>query len=165
MARTGTAGVNLVILLPGRAGPKAGMTNPNSNPSPVGSARAPALAAFLRPSGWLAAMLVLGTLALYWPARHLPFINYDDPRYVTANPPVLAGLSWDNVVWAFTTGHAENWHPVTWLSLMLDASLFGPSPAGFHVTSVLLHAVNSALLFWLLLRLPGIRCTSNPSPG
>ena len=131
------------------------MTNPNSNPTPVGSARAPALAAVRHPAAWLAVVLVLGTFTLYWPAIHLPFINYDDPLYVTANPRVLAGLSWDNMVWAFTSGHADNWHPVTWLSLMLDASLFGPSPAGFHVTSVLLHAVNSALLFWLLLRLTG----------
>jgi len=129
------------------------MTNPSSNPIPVGSASVPALAAVRCPFGWLAALLVLATLTLYWPAIHTPFINYDDPLYVTANPRVLTGLSWDNVVWAFTTGHADNWHPVTWLSLMLDASLFGPSPAGFHFTSVLLHAVNSALLFWLLLRL------------
>ena len=78
------------------------------------------------------------------------FLHYDDPDYVTENPHVLPGLTLANVKWAFTTGHAANWHPVTWLSHMLDCALFGPNPRGPHLVNVLLHAVNAVLLFLVL---------------
>ena len=98
-------------------------------------------------------LLAAATLAVYWPVVHCDFLNYDDPDYFTSNPHVLTGLTPGNVVWAFTTGHASNWHPLTWLSLMLDAQLFGKGPAGPHLTNLLFHAANAVLLFLLLRRL------------
>ena len=98
-------------------------------------------------------LLVAATLAVYWPAIYCGFLNYDDPLYFTSNPQVLTGLTPGNVVWAFTTTHASNWHPLTWLSLMLDAELFGQSPIGPHVTNVLLHVANTVLVFLLFRRI------------
>ena len=83
------------------------------------------------------------------------FVDYDDGEYVTANTHVQQGLNWASVRWAFTTGHASNWHPLTWLSHMIDVSLFGLNPAGHHATSLLLHALNAALVYGLLLRWTG----------
>lgn len=103
----------------------------------------------------LAVALALLTLALYWPATHNDFVKYDDDEYVTENRHVQSGLSWDNAAWAFTTTDVSNWHPLTWLSYMLDVELFGLDPHGFHATSVVLHALNAALLFWLLHGLTG----------
>ena len=74
---------------------------------------------------FLCLWLALATLAVYWPVRHHDFVNYDDADYASANSHVQSGLSWANVAWAFTTGHASNWHPLTWLSHMLDCQLFG----------------------------------------
>jgi tetratricopeptide (TPR) repeat protein len=104
---------------------------------------------------WLAAALALITVALYWPALHDDFIDMDDSDYVTSNPHVETGLTLRNAVWAFTTNHAGNWHPLTWLSLMLDVTLFGKTAAGMHFTNVVLHALNVALLFCLLRSLTG----------
>jgi tetratricopeptide (TPR) repeat protein len=106
--------------------------------------------------------LVLGavTLAVYWPVIHHGFINYDDPKYVVENSRVASGLSWANVAWAFQTGHASNWHPVTWLSHMLDVRLYGLDPAGHHLTSLLLHLANTLLLFAVLQRVTRARCRS-----
>jgi hypothetical protein len=78
------------------------------------------------------------------------FSNWDDPRYVSNNPRVVTGLTRENIAWAFTTFHAANWHPFTWLSLQLDAQLFGPQPWGFHLTNILIHASNAVLLCWAL---------------
>jgi Flp pilus assembly protein TadD len=84
------------------------------------------------------------------------FANYDDNDYVTENRMVKAGLSWSGARWAFTSTHAANWHPLTWLSLELDASLYGPESAwGYHITNLLLHAANVVLLFLALRRLTG----------
>ena len=81
--------------------------------------------------GWLlTGVPALVTMVLYWPATGCGFVNYDDPDYFNLNPWVQAGLTWKNVGWAFTTAHAYNWHPVTWLSLMLDVNLFGTAPPG-----------------------------------
>ena len=100
-------------------------------------------------------LLALITLAIFGPVLRCEFINYDDPMYVTANPHVLGGLSWDAVAWAFRTGHASNWHPLTWISLMLDAQLFGSTAAGSHTINLLFHAANTALLFVVLRLLTG----------
>jgi protein O-mannosyl-transferase len=78
------------------------------------------------------------------------FTNWDDPDYVAENRRVLSGLSRENAKWAFTTFHAGNWHPLTWLSLQLDAQLFETRPWGFHLTNVLLHAANTLLLYWAM---------------
>lgn len=83
------------------------------------------------------------------------FVHYDDDQYVVNNPQVLAGLSWSGARWAFTTGHASNWHPLTWLSLMADTEWCGGAARGYHATSVILHALNGALLFFVLRRWTG----------
>ena len=99
----------------------------------------------------LLALSVFAVTALvFWPASDFAFLNYDDDDYVTKNPFVGGGLTWEGVRWAFTSGHASNWHPLTWLSHMLDVELFGLDPGGHHATSVLLHALNGALCFLAL---------------
>ncbi len=101
--------------------------------------------------------LVLGliTLAVFWPALTHDFLVYDDQAYVTENPPVRAGLTWPGVVWAFTSFSVTNWHPLTWLSHMLDCQLYGLKPAGHHLTSLLLHTASTLLLFLGLSRMTG----------
>jgi len=95
-------------------------------------------------------VLALGTLALYWPVVHHEFIQLDDNLYVTANPQVQAGLTWAGVKWAFQNTMASNWHPLTWLSHMLDCQLYGLNPIGHHLTNVFFHIANVLLLFgWL----------------
>jgi len=98
----------------------------------------------------LCLLLVLATLALYNPVTRAPFLNFDDVVYVTDNPQVRAGLTWNTVVWAVHTSEAGNWHPVTWLSHALDCQIFGFNPAGPHTINVLLHAANVVLLFLIL---------------
>jgi tetratricopeptide (TPR) repeat protein len=98
-------------------------------------------------------LLGMATLAAFWPVVRNRFIDLDDLTYVVWNPAVQAGLTWKGVVWAFTTYCAGNWHPLTWLSHMLDAQLFGLNPAGHHLTSLLLHTANTLLLFFLLKRM------------
>src|SRR5216684_2673205 len=104
----------------------------------------------------LAVLLALGTAALYAPSVRNGFINYDDPDYVTRNAHVLTGLSWTNIIWAFGTENpAANWHPITWISHMLDVQWYGRDAAGHHFTNVLLHTLNVVLLFLLLARATG----------
>ena len=100
-----------------------------------------------------ALLLVLATLAVYARVASFEFINFDDPGYVSDNAHVLSGLSAENTVWAFTTTRQANWHPLTWLSLQLDATLGGATPRGFHATNVLLHVANVLLLFFLFARM------------
>jgi tetratricopeptide (TPR) repeat protein len=101
----------------------------------------------------IALLLALITLLAYWPVARDNFINYDDQVYVTENRVVQNGLTWAGVKWAFATGHASNWHPVTWLSHMLDCELFGLNAGAQHYVNVLFHTANAVLLFLLLLRL------------
>jgi tetratricopeptide (TPR) repeat protein len=102
-----------------------------------------------------ALFLALVTLAAYLPVTRYNFITYDDDAYVTANPVVQDGLTPEGLKWAFTTGHASNWHPLTWISHMTDCALFGLNPGAHHFVNILFHAANAALLFILLLRLTG----------
>jgi tetratricopeptide (TPR) repeat protein len=95
-------------------------------------------------------VLGLGTAALYWPITSHPFILYDDEQYVTANPHVTTGLSWPNFVWAFKSGEAANWHPLTWLSHQLDCSLFGVKAGAHHFVNLLFHVANTLLVFIFL---------------
>ena len=95
-------------------------------------------------------LLALATIALYNPVTHAPFLNFDDVVYVTDNPQVRAGTTWNTVVWAFHTTEVSNWHPITWLSHALDCQIFGLNPAGPHTVNVLLHAANAVLLFLIL---------------
>lgn len=97
--------------------------------------------------------LAVVTFVCYWPVRENGFIRLDDQEYLTQNPNVNAGLTWSGVAWAFATGHACNWHPLTWLSHMLDCQLFGLNPAGHHLSNLLFHVANSVLLFVLLQRM------------
>jgi hypothetical protein len=95
------------------------------------------------------------TLLVYSPMLWHGFVNYDDPDYIINNPHVQAGLTWPGIVWAFQSGEASNWHPLTWISHMADCQMFGPNPAGHHLTSLLFHTANTLLLFLLLNRLTG----------
>ncbi len=97
------------------------------------------------------ALLVVITLVVYAQTCWFGFITIDDSYYAADNPRIQLGLSAAGVTWSFTTIHDANWIPLTWLSLMLDTSLFGFRPAGYHLTNVLLHAANTALLFAALL--------------
>ncbi|MFN0009761.1 MAG: tetratricopeptide repeat protein [Planctomycetota bacterium] len=92
------------------------------------------------------------TLLAYGRVAGNEFIQLDDNEYVTQNLHVQAGLTSDGLVWAFTTGHSANWHPLTWLSHMLDCELFGLNPAGHHLTSLALHVASTVLLFRLFHR-------------
>src|SRR6202030_858627 len=75
--------------------------------------------------------------------------------YVYKNPQVFRGLTSEGIIWAFTQSHAANWHPLTWLSHMLDCQLYGLSPGGHHLTNVLLHSANAILLFLVLRQMTG----------
>ncbi len=100
--------------------------------------------------------LVLATLGTYWQVQDHPFIHYDDDGYVFENTQVRGGLSVEGLRWAFTTGAMSNWHPMTWLSHMLDVELFGPDAAGaHHRTNLILHILNALLLFLLMQAITG----------
>ncbi len=100
-------------------------------------------------------LLVLCTAAVYAQTFRHPFIPYDDNEYVYENPHVLRGLTWEGVGWALTSLRASNWHPLTWLSHMLDCELFGLRPGYHHLVNVLLHILNSLLLYLALRRMTG----------
>ena len=100
-------------------------------------------------------LLIACTLAVYWQVIDHDFLNFDDGQYVTDNAEVQSGLTLHGLQWAFTTTYTTNWHPLTWLSHMLDAELYGTNPAGHHVTGLLFHLLNTVLLFLLLKRLTG----------
>jgi tetratricopeptide (TPR) repeat protein len=102
----------------------------------------------------LLAALATVTLALYLPTVRHDFLAYDDQQYVTENPHVQSGLTVNGLVWAFGF-HASNWHPLTWISHMLDCQIFGLHPAGHHLTSALLHTANTVLLFLILSSVTG----------
>jgi tetratricopeptide (TPR) repeat protein len=103
----------------------------------------------------LAALLALLTLGVYAGVARNGFVDYDDPAYVTQNAHVRAGLTPDTAAWAFTSREESNWHPLTWLSHALDVTLFGVEPAGHHLVSAAIHALNAALLLLLLHALTG----------
>src|SRR5216684_6337774 len=114
--------------------------NPNFRPS-----RGPVANEFLfGGSLFLLVIIVFGRLV------YADFTNYDDNAYVSHNPNVQAGLTFESIRWAFSSFDCYNWHPLTWLSLQLDRTLFGPKPAGFHLTNIVLHGMNSFLLFIVL---------------
>src|SRR5579864_7915276 len=104
---------------------------------------------------WVALLLFVATLALYYPALQSGFVSYDDSDYVTANFQVRQGLNQHSVAWAFHSTAEANWHPLTWLSHMVDVQLFGLRPAGHHAQSIVWHAFNVVVLFLLLARATG----------
>lgn len=105
----------------------------------------------------LFAALTLAALVIisFWPVSNASFVHFDDPDYASQNPRVLSGLTFAGVRWAFTTFHAGNWHPLTWISLMADVQLLGPDPAVFHLGNLLWHAANTVLVFFVLRALTG----------
>lgn len=104
---------------------------------------------------FIAIALVFGCIVIYFQVSGFQFINFDDNVYVYNNQPVLGGLSWENLKWAFTSFHASNWHPVTWLSHQLDMTLFGLRPGYHHLTNIFFHAINSVLLFFTIRLMTG----------
>ncbi len=108
----------------------------------------------------LGLLLAVVTLGLYWPAVGHDFVAYDDDQYIYDNPWVTGGISWAALKWALTSTFAANWHPLTWISHLIDYSIYGPLPAGHHLTSILLHTANTVLLFLVL-----ARWTGSPWPG
>jgi protein O-mannosyl-transferase len=118
---------------------------PTSGPKPISPAA----------KVWVCLALAVTVLAVYWPVRQHEFINYDDGPYVAENQHVSPGLTWKGIGWAFGQIHGERtyWHPLTWISHMLDCQVFGLKPAGHHLMNVWLHALNTVLLFLVFLRL------------
>ena len=100
-------------------------------------------------------LLLLVTLAVYWPVSHHEFVSYDDVDFVTQNPHVQAGLTAEGFKWAWHSQVARNWHPVTMLSHMLDCQLFKLDAGKHHLVSLCLHAANALLLFLLLNTMTG----------
>jgi tetratricopeptide (TPR) repeat protein len=99
--------------------------------------------------------LIVTTLAVYWQTLDNDFVNYDDDEYVTENTHVNKGVTFDGLTWAITSSYASNWHPLTWVSHMIDCQLYGLNPRGHHLTSLLFHVANTLLLLLILVRMTG----------
>ncbi|MBM4104027.1 MAG: tetratricopeptide repeat protein [Planctomycetes bacterium] len=99
--------------------------------------------------------LTASTLLVFWQVRTFDFVSYDDDDYVYNNQHVSGGLTAENIRWAFTSGKAANWHPLTWLSLMLDCQMFGVNPGRTHLVNVFLHLINTLLLFAVFRKMTG----------
>jgi hypothetical protein len=97
--------------------------------------------------------LMVAPLIVFWQVNHCDFTNYDDPEYVTKNNEVRNGITPEGIRWALTTGHDANWHPLTWISHMLDVQLFGLRPQWHHLMNLLFHIANTLLLFFVLHRM------------
>jgi protein O-mannosyl-transferase len=113
------------------------------------------LAKTTRRSLLICVLLGAVTLITFWPQTSHDFITYDDSLYLTDNAQVQQGLTWHGVAWAFRTGETGNWHPLTWLSHMLDVQLFGLDAGWHHLTSLLFHTANAVLLCLLLQLMTG----------
>jgi protein O-mannosyl-transferase len=100
-------------------------------------------------------VLALVTSIAYWPITRHGFTNFDDDGYITGNAHVKSGLTWPGLVWASKNTETTNWHPLTWLSHMLDCQLYGLYPGGHHSTNLIFHVANTLLLFLLLKQLTG----------
>jgi tetratricopeptide (TPR) repeat protein len=104
--------------------------------------------------------IVAITLIAYEPIRNNGFVSYDDPKYITDNPHLTEGITQDSVIWAFTQSYVANWHPITWITHILDYQLFGNNPLGHHLVSLLLHIATALLIFWVLANMTGTIWTS-----
>ncbi len=104
---------------------------------------------------WASLLLFLLVFAAFAPSLRNNFVNFDDPDYVLWNPHVRSGLTTGNVSWAFSSAYAGNWHPLTWLSHMVDCEVYGLRAWGHHLSSTLLHAANSVLAFLFFRRTTG----------
>lgn len=130
---------------PGRPAAQTGERPAAERPPRVGAARL----------ALLSALLIVATVAAYWPVHSAKFVDFDDGEYVYGNKQVLKGLTLDGAAWAFTQSHSANWHPITWLSHMLDVEIFGLAPGGHHAVNLLLHAANVVLLFLAMASITG----------
>ncbi|HEY0461335.1 MAG TPA: hypothetical protein VGC97_19530, partial [Pyrinomonadaceae bacterium] len=112
---------------------------------------------FFKTNRELIVFTALSALALliYWQTTGFAFINLDDNQYVFDNPAVRGGLSWESIKWALTAFHSANWHPLTWISHMLDVRFFGLNAGGHHATNIILHLINSCLAFVVFRRMTG----------
>lgn len=109
---------------------------------------------FLIPYG-IIFLLIACTLWVYWPVKDHEFLYYDDVGYIVKNFYIQPGVTWENILWAFSSGYAANWHPLTWISHMLDFQLFQLDPAGHHLHNVFLHILSSLALFFVLRKMTG----------
>jgi hypothetical protein len=98
-------------------------------------------------------VLTVFTLTVFWQLHQYDFINIDDHIYVTENIHIKSGIAPENFIWAFSTTYAEFWHPLVWLSFMLDYKLYGLNAGGYHLTNLILHILSTLLLFWLFNRM------------
>jgi len=99
--------------------------------------------------------IIIATFAVYWQVRNFHFVDYDDNKYIYENLHVQKGLTLESITWAFTTIQANYWHPLTWLSHMLDCQIYGNNPGGHHYTSLLFHIANALLLFIVFRKMTG----------
>jgi tetratricopeptide (TPR) repeat protein len=104
---------------------------------------------------WIGLALVLLTLLVYARVHDYPFVNFDDVQYVVENAPVAAGVTTDGIRWAFSSPHAGNWHPLTWISHMIDVELFGVDAGKHHLVNLLIHTLSTWLLFVVFARMTG----------
>ena len=109
---------------------------------------------------WLPVLLFCLVTGTFLSCLQNGFVNLDDPSYAWQNPHVQNGLTWESLKWAWSNTESSNWHPLTWMSHLLDGQLYGLNPKGHHATSVLFHSANTALLFLLLQRMTGARWRS-----
>ena len=100
-------------------------------------------------------LIIVSILLVYAQVRSHEFINFDDQLYVTDNPIVKAGITWNGIKWAFSFSDRTYWHPLTWLSHMVDCELFGLNPGKHHLVNVFLHIINSILLFLIFMMMTG----------
>src|SRR5436190_17389878 len=121
---------------------------------------APSAKSFGRSEALIAAALAFATLAVYGQVIGHQFISLDDDVYIRDNPMVVGGLTLKGVAWAFTTFHAANWHPLTWLSHMVDSQIFGLKAGGHVFVNTVIHVLNTLLLFFFLKRVTGARWKS-----
>ncbi len=122
---------------------KAAPRSPREHP--LGSGRA----------WWISAGLVLLNVLVFGPMWRYGFVTWDDPQYITQNPFVAQGLTAESIAWAFTTGYAFYWHPLTWISHMLDIQLYGFEAGGHHITNLVLHMASTVILFAVLRSMTG----------
>ena len=101
----------------------------------------------------ISGLLIGITVAVYWGVWKFDFLSYDDREYINKNIHVVDGLTWANVQWAASANYSNNWHPLTWISHMLDVQLFGLKPGAHHAVNLLFHIANTLLLFLLLKRM------------
>ena len=127
----------------------------NTHQEPINRGYAPEKAASPITLFFICALLITTICIPYLQVINHGFINYDDNSYILNNPNVISGLNIHNVIWAFTTFYFSYWHPLTWLSHMLDCQVFGLNPGMHHLVNVLFHIINTLLLFVVFFRMTG----------